>query len=50
MVLPNPSIRGLVRYERRSDFSFRLTATISGVTMAMDSSSTSPYRIRGVTD
>jgi hypothetical protein len=43
-VLPNPAIRGLVRYERHSDFSFRLTATIGDVTMVMDSKSTRPHR------
>lgn len=43
-ILPNPSIRGLVSYERRTDFEYRLTATIGEVTMVLDSSSTSPHR------
>jgi hypothetical protein len=43
-ILPNAAIRGLVKYERHSDFSYRLTATISNVTMVMDSTSTSPHR------
>jgi len=43
-LLPNSAIRGLVKYERRSDFSFLLTATIGNVTMVLDSSSTRPHR------
>ena len=43
-ILPNSAIRGLVKYERRSDFSYQLTATIGNVTMVMDSSASSPYR------
>ncbi|MFT7246003.1 MAG: hypothetical protein ACI82A_003374 [Candidatus Azotimanducaceae bacterium] len=46
-ILPNPAIRGLVKFDRRSDFSYQLTATISNVTMVMDSTSTSPYRQKG---
>lgn len=44
LLLPNPAIRGLVKYDRRSDFSFLLTATVGNVTMVLDSSSTSPHR------
>ena len=43
-LLPNAAIRGLVKYERRSDFSFQLTATVGNVTMILDSSNTSPHR------
>lgn len=43
-LLPNPAIRGLVKYERRSDFSFLLTATIGNVTVVLDSSGTRPHR------
>ena len=43
-VLPNPAIRGLVKYERQSDSLFRLEATISSVTMVMESSNLRPYR------
>ena len=43
-LLPNPAIRGLVRYDRRSDYDFQLTATINKVTMTMNASSTSPLR------
>lgn len=43
-LLPNPAIRGLVKYDRLSDFNFQLTATISNVTMVMSASSTSPRR------
>lgn len=43
-ILPNPAIRGLVKYERRSDFHYQLSATIGNVTMVMDSNSISPYR------
>ncbi|MBO6563237.1 MAG: hypothetical protein JJ934_01280 [Pseudomonadales bacterium] len=43
-LLPNPPIRGLVKYERHSDLSFTLKATIGDVTMVMRSSSTAPYR------
>ncbi len=43
-VLPNPAIRGLVRYEKRSDFGFTLRASMGNVTMVMDSTATAPYR------
>lgn len=43
-ILPNPSIRGLVRYERRSDFAFRLRATIGDVTVVLDSNEMHPRR------
>lgn len=43
-LLPNPAIRGLVQYERRSDFSYRLSATVHTVTMVLESSETRPYR------
>lgn len=46
-LLPNPPIRGLVKYERHSDLSFTLKATIGDVTMMMRSSSTAPYREEG---
>lgn len=44
-LLPNPAIRGLVRYERESDFSYTLTATISNVTMVKTSSRLHPFRL-----
>ncbi len=44
MLLPNPAIRGLVEYERVSEYSYRLSATIHTVTMVLDSSSTMPHR------
>ena len=44
-VLSNPAIRGLVKYERRSNISYRLTATIGNVTMVMDSNKIDPYRV-----
>lgn len=44
LLLPNPAIRGLVHYERRSSFSYRLSATVHTVTMVLDSTSTAPYR------
>ena len=43
-VLPNPAIRGLVKYERLSDHRYQLRASISKVTMIMGSSSISPSR------
>lgn len=43
-LLPNPSIRGLVKYQRHNDFSFRLVATIGDVTMVMDSNKAHAYR------
>jgi len=44
-LLPNPAIRGLVKYERQSDYDYTLTATISGVTMRKTSSKMHPYRV-----
>ena len=43
-LLPNPAIRGLVRYDRKSDFDYALTATIGSVTMVKTASSHLPYR------
>ena len=43
-ILPNPAIRGLVKYDLQSDVNYQLTATISNVTMVMGSASTSPHR------
>lgn len=46
-LLPNPPIRGLVDYDRHSDISFTLRASIGDVTMVMGSASTAPYRENG---
>ena len=43
-LLPNPAIRGLVGYDRKSDFDYALTATIGSVTMVKTASSHLPYR------
>ncbi|MDA0978136.1 MAG: hypothetical protein O3B72_06240 [Proteobacteria bacterium] len=44
-ILPNPSIRGLVRYEKQNDFSFVLTATVADITLVLESSKAHPYRV-----
>ncbi len=44
-ILPNPSIRGLVKYERRTEFSFVLTATVADVTLVLESDKAHPYRV-----
>ncbi len=43
-LLPNPAIRGLVDYDRRSEISFVLTATVSNVTMVLESDKLHVYR------
>jgi hypothetical protein len=43
-ILPNPSIRGLVKYERRSDFNFILRATVADVSLVLESDKAHPYR------
>jgi hypothetical protein len=43
-ILPNPSIRGLVKYERRSDFNFILRATVANVSLVLESDKAHPYR------
>jgi hypothetical protein len=46
-LLPNPAIRGLVKYEQINAVRFRLEATIGDVTVELDSSSLHPNRIQG---
>ena len=48
-VIPNPAIRGLVHYERQSDFAFILTANAAGITIEFDSARNSPRRLEGET-
>lgn len=43
-ILPNPAIRGLVKYERQSDNRYRLSATVNNVSIVLDSSMDRPIR------
>ncbi|MCB1646905.1 MAG: hypothetical protein KDI36_15705 [Pseudomonadales bacterium] len=43
-MLPKAAIRGLVQYQRHSDFSFTLKATISDVTVVLESGTAHPHR------
>ena len=43
-VLPNPSIRGLVHYERQNDFHFVLSASVGDVTMVLESDKANAHR------
>ncbi len=43
-MLPNPAIRGLVKYEPRNEFSFVLSASIGDVTMVLESDKGNVHR------
>ena len=46
-LLPNPAIRGLVKYDRIDAVRFQLQATIGDVTVVLDSSNLHPQRQLG---